>query len=275
MVELFEQDIRTNDRQSSKGNQLKWLSNGIWYKADYTGYEGLAEYMVSQLLNHTNLIKGNFIEYSTEQLHYGHVVYNGCSSKNFLEKGRQMITLERLFQSYFGESLNKSIYSIRNLEERIQFVVNNTIRITGLQFFGDYLSVLLTIDAFFLNEDRHTHNIAVLMDEQGKYDYCPIFDNGASLLSDTTMDYPINVDLEQLVPSVKAKTFCKKFDEQLDAVEKLYGQHLKFHFGRKEVEELLKREPFYAEEIKSRVETIILEQIRKYNYLFSDINKKQ
>ena len=40
MVELFEQDERQNNRQSSKGNQLKWENNGIWYKADYTGYEG-------------------------------------------------------------------------------------------------------------------------------------------------------------------------------------------------------------------------------------------
>ena len=39
----FEQNIRTNDRQSSKGNQLKWENEGIWYKADYTGYEGLVE----------------------------------------------------------------------------------------------------------------------------------------------------------------------------------------------------------------------------------------
>jgi len=50
MIELFEQNIRTNNRQSSKGNQLKWATNGYWYKADYTGYEGLAEYMISQLL---------------------------------------------------------------------------------------------------------------------------------------------------------------------------------------------------------------------------------
>ena len=50
MVELFEQDIHTNDRQSSKGNQLKWKNAGNWYKADYAGYEGLAEYMVSHLL---------------------------------------------------------------------------------------------------------------------------------------------------------------------------------------------------------------------------------
>ena len=35
MVELFEQDERQNNRQSSKGNQLKWKNNGIWYKAAY------------------------------------------------------------------------------------------------------------------------------------------------------------------------------------------------------------------------------------------------
>ena len=40
MVQLFEQDIKTNDRQSSKGNQLKWCRNNVWYKADYMGYEG-------------------------------------------------------------------------------------------------------------------------------------------------------------------------------------------------------------------------------------------
>ena len=43
MIELFGQNIRTNRCQSSKGNQLKWENDGIWYKADYTGYEGLAD----------------------------------------------------------------------------------------------------------------------------------------------------------------------------------------------------------------------------------------
>ena len=51
----FEQNIRTNDRQSSKGNQLKWENEGIWYKADYTGYEGLVEYMISHLLKKSSL----------------------------------------------------------------------------------------------------------------------------------------------------------------------------------------------------------------------------
>lgn len=52
---LFEQDINTENRQSSKGNQTKWLNGMVWYKADYTGYEGLAEYVVSALLKNTSL----------------------------------------------------------------------------------------------------------------------------------------------------------------------------------------------------------------------------
>ena len=39
-------------------------------------------------------------------------------------------------------------------------------RITGLKDFGIYLNKLLTIDALFVNEDRHMHNIAVLMNQK-------------------------------------------------------------------------------------------------------------
>lgn len=42
---------------------------------------------------------------------------------------------------------------------------------------------------FFLNEDRQTHNIAVLMNGKGDYAYCPIFDNGAGLLAETNDIY--------------------------------------------------------------------------------------
>lgn len=36
--------------RTSKGDQLKWKSEKKWYKADYMGYEGLAEVLVSHLL---------------------------------------------------------------------------------------------------------------------------------------------------------------------------------------------------------------------------------
>ena len=83
MIELFEQNIRTNERQSSNGNQLKWENNGIWYKADYTGYEGLAEYMISHLLKKSTLAEDEFVCYDLEKIKYGTVIYNGVKSRNF------------------------------------------------------------------------------------------------------------------------------------------------------------------------------------------------
>ena len=160
MIELFEQNIRTNRRQSSKGNQLKWENKGIWYKADYTGYEGLTEYMISHLLKRSTLSEQEFVCYDLEEIKYGTVIYNGAKSKNFLSEDWQIITLERLFHNFFGESLYKSLYRIPDHEERLRFLVQQVERMTGLQNFGVYMNKLLTIDAFFLNEDRHMHNIA-------------------------------------------------------------------------------------------------------------------
>lgn len=269
MIELFEQNIRTNERQSSKGNQLKWENNGIWYKADYTGYEGLAEYMISHLLKKSTLAEDEFVCYDLEKIKYGTVIYNGVKSRNFLREDWQIITLERLFKNSFGESLYQSLYRIPKHEERLRFLVQQVERMTGLQNFGVYMNKLLTIDAFFLNEDRHTHNIAVLMNGKGDYAYCPIFDHGAGLLSDTTMDYPLSGDTYALMDQVQAKTICSEFDEQLDLSEALYRGNLKFHFTKKDVIELLANAEGYPEEIRKRVEMILFAQMRKYAYLFS------
>ena len=65
MIELFDGDRREEHRQSSKGNQLKWLKDDIWYKADYTGYEGLAEYVISGLLRFSDLKPEEYVHYLT------------------------------------------------------------------------------------------------------------------------------------------------------------------------------------------------------------------
>ena len=269
MVELFEQSERKIERQSSKGNQLKWENNGIWYKADFTGYEGLSEYVISQLLKKSSLSESEFVVYELEQIRYKSNIYNGVGSNNFLTKGWQIITLERLFKSYFGESLNKAIYSIGEHRERLNFSVEQVERITCLKDFGIYMSKLFAIDAFFLNEDRHTHNIAVLMNENGEFAYCPIFDNGASLLADTTMDYPLGEDVYKLMENVKAKTICTSLDEQLDIAESLYDSNIRFDFTHKDVFELLDGATIYSYEIRDRVKNILYAQMRKYSYLFA------
>lgn len=271
MIELFEQDIKLNDRQSSKGNQLKWKKNTTWYKADYTGYEGLSEYIISQLLLYTNLNSSEFVIYEPIEIKYKSKKFNGVSSQDFLNDSWQIITLERLFKNYYGESLNKAIWNIKNPKERLSFLVNNVKRITGLQHFGKYMNKILTIDAFFLNEDRHTHNIAVLMNDQGQFDYCPIFDNGAGLLADTLMDYPLEGDVYKLIDSVKGKTFSLSLEEQLEISEELYGMNILFNFNKNDVENIfsnMKLSDMYSHEIINRIKIILYEQMRKYPYLF-------
>ena len=268
MVELFEQDIRKNDRQSSKGNQLKWKNGDVWYKADYTGYEGLAEYVISHLLLKSTLHRSEFALYDLEQMKYKSTAYNGVKSTDFVKDDWQIITLERLFKSFFDESLYKAVHRITDYEERLRFLVNQVERVTGLTEFGVYMNKLLTIDAMFLNEDRHTHNIAVLMNGEGKFAYCPIFDQGAGLLADTTMDYPLGGDTVDYLREAKAKTFCDSFDDQLDISEKLYGGQLRFSFTKKDVKVLLDAATIYPAEARKRVEDVIYLQMEKYGYLF-------
>ena len=154
------------------------------------------------------------------------------------------------------------------MKDRFEFLVTQVERITGLKDFGIYLNKLLTIDALFVNEDRHMHNIAVLMNQKGDFAYCPIFDHGAGLLSDTSMDYPLGTDVYDAFSEVRAKTISGSFEEQLDVSEEVCGTNLYFNFTKKDVEQLLKEIPGYSEQEKNRVQDILFEQMRKYKYLF-------
>lgn len=269
MVELFENTLFEDARPSSKGNQLKWQTeNHLWYKADGNGYEGLAEYVASALLAKSSLQTDEFVHYETEKIVYRRAQYNGCRSRDFRASGEQIFTLERLFRQQYGRSLYTSIFQITDVDDRLNFLVDQAEQLTGLTDFGIYLEKMFTIDAFFLNEDRHTHNIAVISCPDGRYRFCPFFDQGAALLSDMTMDYPMEEDVYELIHTVKAKTISQDFDEQLDAADKEYGYHLNFHFDRKYVHELLRQEPYYPDDVKDRVETIIYSRMRKFSYLF-------
>ncbi|MBR4343683.1 MAG: hypothetical protein IKP88_13490 [Lachnospiraceae bacterium] len=268
MVELFEKSLIETGRQSSKGNQLKWKDNGIWFKADYTGYEGLSEYVVSHLLQKSTLSPSEYVVYEPEQIKYKAVIFNGCRSTDF-SCGWQVITAERLFKKQYGISLNACIYALENVCDRLKYLTEQVERISGIKDFGKYMGKLLTIDALFLNEDRHTHNISVLMDGMGSFKLCPIYDNGAALLSDTTMDYPLGIDVYNAIKAVKAKTLCDSFEEQLDAAESLYGPCISFFWNEKDVLQLLEEVGCYEKRITERVLEVLLEQRRKYAYLFN------
>ena len=89
---------------TSKGNQRKWEIDGIWYKADYMGYESLAEVLVSRLLKKSSL-KYPFVTYDPAKIEYNNSSMNACISQDFRKEGQVLIPLEKLFRQYTGESL--------------------------------------------------------------------------------------------------------------------------------------------------------------------------
>lgn len=264
---LFEESGRVvTEGHSSKGNQPKWFSNEKWYKADHMGYEGLAEVLVSRLLLLSNAT--GFISYEPVQIKYGGKTVSGSTSLNFLKQDEILIPFERLHRSFRGRSLAQTIARMETAE-KMQYTVELIEGITGLQDAGQYLTTILELDSFFLNEDRHTNNLSVIRNEKsGKYRLCPIYDNGLALLSDLH-DYPLGQDIYSMIARVEAKPFDRDFDLQTEAAEVLFHPQLKFSFTDRDVtRELSTLAEYYPKEIIDRVERIVLEQIRKYPVFF-------
>ena len=135
----------------------------------------------------------------------------------------------------------------------------------GHYILSKYLTLLFEVDALFLNDDRHLNNIAVL-EQNGKYDYCPIFDNGAGLLSNVQMS-PMDIDPKALIAAQRARPFNTTFNRQIGTVHSLYGQVLRMpKLTREELRsQLAPLLPYYADRnrgiITDRVcETILTRQ---------------
>lgn len=268
-IELFRECVKTGAKHSSKGNQLKWLEDGWWYKADAFGYEGLAEVVVSRLLKKSSI--RNTVDYEPVRIRYRGAEYRGCRSRNFKGEKEELIPLERLARSYTGFSLAGQLARIADVTERICYTEELVRNITGLEDFGSYLAAMLEIDAFFLNEDRHTNNIAVLYHSQTKeYRLCPFFDMGLSLFSDTREAYPLGKDFYACRKDIHAKPFERDFDEQLDAANLLYGSCLKFSFPANRIVENAGELAGYTQEELARVREVLRYQAGKYQYLFAD-----
>lgn len=214
---------------SSKGNQEKWFEHGEnrWYKLDQFGYEGLAETVVSILLEESNISQAtpfDFVRYRMERVRVHGRERVGCSSENFLRPDQSLITLNKLLSSYLGRPLGNKLASLPSDRQRIKYIAEVTAGYTGLKEFPQYLTLLFEIDAMICNDDRHLNNIAVI-EEAGNYQYCPIFDNGASLLSNMTV-YRTDILPKALISSLRASPFGMTFTRQRNAARSLYGNQL-------------------------------------------------
>jgi len=255
---------------SSKGNQQKWCENGIWYKLDQFGYEGLSEAIVSECLMYSVLESREnpftYVKYHLEKIQVNNIERTGCSSANFLKEGQSIITINRLLTQLLGHPLRDELASMSSDKKRIQYIAEETAKITGLDMFPEYLTLMFEIDALFLNEDRHLNNIAVL-EKGGEFDYCPIFDNGAALLSDTR-SYPLDIDPKGLIPLVTASPFDTTFNRQVKSAQSLYGRQLEIaEFSKEHLSKLLdKRMEYYPERdrdlIKNRILTVYFTRLK-------------
>lgn len=255
---------------SSKGNQEKWLDGNRWYKLDQFGYEALSETLTSGLLERSNIeteTPFRFTRYRMERINVHGRERTGCSSEDFLQPKCAIVTLSHLFKKNLNGSLKDVLKKLPSDRRRIEYLAETTADITGLDKFPQYLTLLFEIDALFLNDDRHLNNIAVI-EKEGKYDYCPIFDNGAGLLSNTQI-LPMDIEPKSLISTVRARPFNTTFNRQIITARELYGAQLYMpKLSRKEImDELEPLLEYYAgrdrEYIADRVCATILQRQKK------------
>ena len=264
---------RVSISHQSKGNQWKWAQNGKWYKVDCFGYEGLAEVVVSEFLKSSNLSKDGYVVYKPCIIEYKGREHFGCVSDDFLQDGEELITLEKYYKSYTSFSLAKVLGNISEVKERELHTVEFFERVAGIEDFGVELTKIIEVDTFFLNEDRHTNNIAILCGKRNRL--APIFDCGAALFSDVRYTFLEKYGYEECLERFKAKPFTEDRDLQLDVAESLYGDHLRFGIKKNDImeyiEEIVMRYNFresYGENVIKRIEETVIMQARKYSWMF-------
>lgn len=126
------------------------------------------------------------------------------------------------------------------------------------------------------NEDRHLNNIAVL-EHNGKYDYCPVFDNGEGFMLDN-IKYPFDIPAQSMTKNLRAKPFNCRFGKLLTAARELYGPQLKIDFTKNDIENIVDKylywyQPFFRYLVKDRIVSVVMRQ--RKNILISTLFSKR
>ena len=247
--------------KSSKGNQIKFESNGKIIKLDLLGYEGLAEAIAYDMALCTNI--ENPLEYNTGKFKFDNRMYTGCSSKNFLDENEEFVSYWRLMKSYGFDY--KKIAREKSTEGLIVEVIEFIDEVTGLDS-KIWLAKLIEFDFLIKNDDRHLRNIGLIYDSQSKtFNYMPIFDNGGGMMSDLTMYQPYN-SVRENENLLNSKPFNCDRHKQLEAIRNVCGSHLIVN-----TEEILDISVFqyseYHVSILQRVEEIVRRSVMEWKLL--------
>lgn len=198
---------------SSKGNQDKWNIGDKWIKQDDLGYEALAEVLSSIVLSKVDGC--SFIKYDFCDIRRREVIYSNCCVSDDCTEGNKLVTLQRIFEEL---DFPASCLDKRSVSDAITLTSDLIFENYNLDI-KDYLGRIIYFDSIILNEDRHLHNIHFL-NYGDKLTTAPLFDNGASLLSDLK-DYPLITSNFINIRRVKSKPFSSSFSKQVLGVNKL------------------------------------------------------
>lgn len=270
-VKLYTKD--TVIATSSKGNQEKWYNteNNSWYKLDKVGFEALAEAVTSEILiNYSNIeseLGYTVVPYSIEIVDVHRKERIACASPNFLSNGQSIQTAYHILKRVMGSEYQQILAEESTIQKRLTLIVDTVEKSTGLTNFGKYLTLLFEVDALIANEDRHLNNIAVL-EHNGKYDYCPIFDNGEGFMLDN-IKYPFDIQAKSMTKNLRAKPFNCRFGKLLSVARELYGPQLEINFDKKNIEEIVDKhlhwyQPFFRYLLKDRIVSVVIGQKKKY-----------
>ena len=269
-VKLYTKD--TVVATSSKGNQEKWYhaENNSWYKLDMVGFEALAEAVASELLiNHSNIeseLGYKVVPYSIEIADVHRKKRVACASPNFLADGQSIQTAYHILKRILGADYQKVLAEKSTIQKRLALIVDTVEKSTGLTGFGRYLTLLFEVDALIANEDRHLNNIAVL-EHNGEYDYCPVFDNGEGFMLDN-IKYPFDIPTQSMTNTLRAKPFECRFGKLLTSARELYGPQLKVDFSKKDIDYIVDKhlhwyQPFFSYLLKDRIVSVVMGQKKK------------
>lgn len=199
---------KTINGSTSKGNQPKFVKGGFLYKEDSMGYESISEALVSEFLSFVDNV--DFIDYYLDIVNRHGKNVCCCKSKIYTGEDESFVSVYKLLNN--ANKLNPKIFKKINGRDLVDYVVDNIKILTGVDIRG-YLALLSVVDAITLNEDRHFNNIC-LIERGGEYRVAPIYDNGLSLLSDTS-DYPMGERVSVLINRVKCRPFNVSFSKQV------------------------------------------------------------
>ncbi|MCD8014524.1 MAG: hypothetical protein LUG99_15380 [Lachnospiraceae bacterium] len=213
----------------------------------------MAEAICSDVLGFTNV--RNYVSYEACRING----FSGCRSKNFLDaKSEAFVSLGSAFRFSYGADLSNKVYTYRNADDRIRFVIDFVYEFTGLDC-TEYLCTILNFDMLVLNTDRHFYNMGFIKSDSG-YRFAPIFDNGAALLSNMSV-FPPDKSVEDNIDSAVSKPFCGSFERQALVL----GSNLKIDY-----EGLV---PYIETVSHFRVKEVLRLQVDRYKNYFPALNE--